>query len=190
MYALYEAVTGRLVSVGSVVAVPLPDGLAAVDLGTDDRILTGYGYWDTPTRSVLDVIPNPREQADAERARIETNEAILDAIRATASAAHTDGQPWVQPTGAHDAYPLDITVTHGGKTWESLIAFNVHEPGLSGWRERSADGGRAAWVQPAGAHDAYQVDAEVTHNGRAWLNTYPSNTYEPGVYGWTDAGPA
>ena len=84
---------------------------------------------------------------------------------------------------------MSITSPRGGKTWESTVANNVHEPGVSGWREKAASG-RAAWVQPAGAHDAYPVDAEVTHNGRAWLNTYPSNSYEPGVYGWTDLGPA
>ena len=53
-----------------------------------------------------------REQADAERARVETHEAILDATVALMADAHTDGDPWVQPTGAHNAYPLGITVTH------------------------------------------------------------------------------
>lgn len=50
------------------------------------------------------------------------------------------GQPpaWVQPTGAHDAWPLGCWVTHGGQVWESLIAANVWEPGAPGtaalWR--------------------------------------------------------
>ena len=97
-----------------------------------------------------------------------------------------------EPEGARDevAPGKVITVAYDGKTWESLIPFNVQKPGVSGWREQSAEGGRAAWVQPTGAHDAYPIDAEVTHKGRAWLNTYPSNAYEPGVYGWTDLGPA
>ena len=47
-----------------------------------------------------------------------------------------------------------------------------------------------AWVQPLGAHDAYKVDEKVTHKSRHWINTYPANAYEPGVYGWTDHGPA
>ena len=66
--------------------------------------------------------------------------AILDAIRATASSAHADGEPWVQPTGAHEAYPLAATVTHNGKTWQALTAFCVWEPGVSGWREVVAEG--------------------------------------------------
>ena len=47
-----------------------------------------------------------------------------------------------------------------------------------------------AWVQPAGAHDAYAEDAKVTHKGRIWTSTAASNVWEPGSYGWTDIGPA
>lgn len=42
--------------------------------------------------------------------------AALAALVATAGAAHTDGQPWVRPVGAHDAFRLGATVTLGGKT--------------------------------------------------------------------------
>ena len=35
---------------------------------------------------------------------------------------------WVQPTGAHDAYPLGAKVKDGGKCWESLNAANVWPP--------------------------------------------------------------
>ena len=44
-------------------------------------------------------------------------------------------QPWVQPTGAGDAYPLGARVTHLGKTWESTVEANVWEPGVFGWVE-------------------------------------------------------
>ena len=40
------------------------------------------------------------------------------------------------------------------------------------------------WVQPTGAHDAYEVGAKVSHNGSHWINTKPANVYEPGVWGW------
>lgn len=46
----------------------------------------------------------------------------------------------------------------------------------------------AEWVQPTGAHDAYDVGAKVTWNGHLWENTSPANVYEPGVWGWTDLG--
>jgi hypothetical protein len=42
--------------------------------------------------------------------------------------------PWVQPTGAHDAYPLGAKVTHNGQTWENTSSpANVWEPGVFGW---------------------------------------------------------
>lgn len=48
----------------------------------------------------------------------------------------TDPFPeWVQPTGAHDAYPLGAHVSHIGKHWESDIDANVYEPSVYGWSE-------------------------------------------------------
>jgi len=44
---------------------------------------------------------------------------------------------WVQPTGAHDAYPIGARVTHNGHTWESWVAANVWEPGVYGWNQIS-----------------------------------------------------
>jgi hypothetical protein len=49
--------------------------------------------------------------------------------------------------------------------------------------------GLPAWVQPTGAHDAYQVGAEVMHNGKAWRNTHPASAFEPGVFGWVEFAP-
>lgn len=42
--------------------------------------------------------------------------------------------PWVQPTGAHDAYKLNDCVTHNGQEWISQYNANVWEPGVFGWR--------------------------------------------------------
>jgi hypothetical protein len=45
-------------------------------------------------------------------------------------------QPWVQPTGGHDAYPAGATVTHNGRTWENTHGDgNVWEPGVFGWAD-------------------------------------------------------
>jgi hypothetical protein len=43
--------------------------------------------------------------------------------------------PWVQPTGAQDAYQIGDKVTHIGFTWESINANNVWEPGVFGWKK-------------------------------------------------------
>lgn len=42
------------------------------------------------------------------------------------------------------------------------------------------------WRQPTGAQDAYRVGDKVSHNGKHWINTLDYNTYEPGVYGWSE----
>jgi hypothetical protein len=95
--------------------------------------------------------------------------------------------PWVQPTGAHDAYPIGAKVTFGGYTWQNTIAANVWVPGVTGWNNLTPPA-ITAWKQPVGAGDAYAVGAQVTHDGHLWKNVTPANVWEPGVYGWTDLG--
>jgi hypothetical protein len=52
------------------------------------------------------------------------------------------------------------------------------------------------WVQPSGVQDAYPLldvrgePARVTFNGNIWENTSPANTFQPGVFGWVNIGPA
>jgi hypothetical protein len=45
--------------------------------------------------------------------------------------------PWVQPTGAHDAYNTGDRVTFEGKVYESLINANTYSPTAypAGWQE-------------------------------------------------------
>lgn len=40
------------------------------------------------------------------------------------------------------------------------------------------------WVQPTGAHDAYNTGDKVSHNGKHWVCTMNACVYEPGVFGW------
>lgn len=41
------------------------------------------------------------------------------------------------------------------------------------------------WVQPQGAHDAYQLGDRVAHNAASWQSNLSANVWEPGVYGWS-----
>lgn len=54
---------------------------------------------------------------------------------------------------------------------------------------RSSDPGEEwpEWIQPTGAHNAYAQGDKVIHNGKHWISDIDANTYEPGVYGWTEA---
>lgn len=42
------------------------------------------------------------------------------------------------------------------------------------------------WIQPTGAHDAYNKGDKVSHNEKHWISDIDANVYEPGVYGWTE----
>ena len=42
------------------------------------------------------------------------------------------------------------------------------------------------WIQPTGAHDAYNKGDKVSHNGKHWISDIDANIWEPGVYGWAE----
>lgn len=48
--------------------------------------------------------------------------------------------------------------------------------------------GTPIWVQPLGAHDAYQMNDEVSHNGVIYKSTANNNVWAPGVFGWIVKG--
>lgn len=47
-----------------------------------------------------------------------------------------------------------------------------------------------AWVQPTGAHDAYNIGDKVTFNGHLWESKINANVWSPTAYpaGWKDLG--
>jgi hypothetical protein len=103
--------------------------------------------------------------------------------------ASSDFPLWIQPTGAYDSYIKGAKVSYNGKIWESLIDANVWQPGVSGWRQSDympPSGVEVVpdWIQPTGAHDAYNIGNRVTHNSQIWISIVDSNVWEPGVYGW------
>ena len=42
------------------------------------------------------------------------------------------------------------------------------------------------WSRPLGAHDAYPMGAQVTHNERRWISEHDANVWEPGAWGWRE----
>lgn len=42
------------------------------------------------------------------------------------------------------------------------------------------------WVQPTGAHDAYNKGDKVRYNGKHYICTIDANVYAPGVSGWEE----
>lgn len=93
-----------------------------------------------------------------------------------------DGEQEGQPVVAGDRLWDD------GKLWKVLQPHNV----MPNWRPADTPAlfvevsfvEWPEWVQPLGAHDAYELGAHVSHNGSHWESTIAANVNEPGVYGW------
>ena len=76
------------------------------------------------------------------------------------------------------------------RLWQSALDANAWAPGVAGWIKYAAlpppsAPAYPAWVQPTGDHDAYAMNAKVTHSGKLWNSGYAANVWEPGVFGWT-----
>ena len=95
-----------------------------------------------------------------------------------------DGDPWTQPTGAHDAHPEGWTVTHNGVTYRSLIPSNVWEPGPgSRWWEAVTEDGAPTPEWAVGTY--YKVGDTVTYEGSEWECAHE----HLGQAGWEPSNP-
>ena len=99
--------------------------------------------------------------------------------------------PTMFPTwAAGKSYSTDDRIEYGGTLYRCVQGHTAQEdwtppatPAL--WTAVSLEEW-PDWVQPLGAHDAYNVGAKVTHAGKHWTSNIDANVWEPGVYGWTE----
>ena len=139
-------------------------------------------------RQVVDELSRRRMLAEAPGEVDRINRAVL------AAEGRGPGGAWVQPTGAHDAYPSGWQASRGGVLYESLAPANVWPPGdpadpQSGrwWRRVGATADPDAW-QPWVSYDFGDV---VTHGEQRWRCAVTHTSQPdwspgaPGVYLWT-----
>ena len=114
---------------------------------------------------------------------------------------------WSQPSGAHDAYNTGDIVNYNGTLYQSTINGNVWAPDVypAGWTvyeattepeepepepEPEPDPEEPTtypeWVQPTGAHDAYNTGDIVNYNGTLYRSLIDGNVWSPEAYpqGW------
>ena len=114
---------------------------------------------------------------------------------------------WSQPSGAHDAYNTGDIVNYNGTLYQSTINGNVWSPDVypAGWTlyeaatepeepkpdpEPDPDPEEPTtypeWVQPTGAHDAYNTGDIVNYNGTLYKSLIDGNVWSPEAYpqGW------
>ena len=88
------------------------------------------------------------------------------------------------------AYAVVDRVQHGGILYKCVQAHTSQAdwtpdatPAL--WVTVSLDE-YPEWVQPTGAHDAYNTGDKVSYNGNHYVCTVDANVYAPDVYGWVE----
>ena len=87
------------------------------------------------------------------------------------------------------AYAVDDRVQYGGILYKCVQAHTTQvdwtpdiTPAL--WVAVSIEE-YPEWVQPTGAHDAYNIGNKVTYKGNHYVCDINGNVYAPDVYGWT-----
>ena len=87
------------------------------------------------------------------------------------------------------AYAVDDRVQYGGILYKCVQAHTSQAdwtpdatPAL--WVAVSIEE-YPEWVQPTGAHDAYNIGDKVTYKGNHYVCDINGNVYAPDVYGWT-----
>ena len=86
------------------------------------------------------------------------------------------------------AYAVNDRVQYNGTLYKCIQAHTSQADWMPSatpalWKTVSIDE-YPEWVQPAGAHDAYNIGDKVTYNGQHYVCTSDGNAYAPDVYGW------
>ena len=123
------------------------------------------------------------------RAEAEAIVAALVKLRESATDEQALSVPVLYPAWRSGVdYVTGQRVQHGGTLYKCVQAHTTQAdwtpdatPAL--WKTVSIDE-YPEWVQPTGAHDAYNTGDKVSYNGKHYICTVDANTYAPDVYGW------
>ena len=86
------------------------------------------------------------------------------------------------------AYAVNDRAQYNGTLYKCIQAHTSQSDWMPSatpalWKAVSVDE-YPEWVQPTGAHDAYNIGDKVTYNGQHYVCTSNANVYAPDVYGW------
>ena len=89
---------------------------------------------------------------------------------------------------AGKAYAVNDRAQYNGTLYKCIQAHTSQDDWMPSatpalWKTVSLDE-YPEWVQPIGAHDAYNIGDKVTYNGQHYVCTSDGNVYAPDVYGW------
>ena len=125
-----------------------------------------------------------RQEAIAYRAKIER------------AASFQDDETALQSIELFPKWAPDIAVALGERYQDEGILYRCIQPHTTqaNWKPKDTPALWAVvsleewpeWVQPTGAQDAYNKDDKVSHNEKHWISDVDANTWEPGVFGWSE----
>lgn len=89
-----------------------------------------------------------------------------------------------------NAYAIDDRVQYNGTLYKCVQAHTSQaswtpDAAQALWVVVSLDE-YPEWVQPTGAHDAYNTGDKVSYRGKHYICTADANVYSPDVYGWEE----
>lgn len=178
----------------------LPEGLTVMtDRGSIYRYKRAAGRIVPRTQAEIDAdaqaMPTPPAPLETRVVRMLAENGVLgDAQLEEVPEAF---RAWSAGSREHpQAYGAKEVVRHGGMLYRCAQAHAHH--GEAGWAPGEAPalwtalgvsaqdpGAVPEWVQPAGAHDAYEKGAVVRYQDAVWVSVFDGpNTWAPGVYGW------
>lgn len=155
--------------------------------GTTDWVLPRAPFTDPDTGETDDGLTHGVARLDRPH---ELTEALVRADMLTSNelaelaSAYPEWEPGI-------AYGVDALVSHAGSVYACVQAHMSQSDWLPTvtpalWRHTAAAGVIPAWVQPTGAHDAYQMGDLVTFQGSVYRSRINANVWPPIAYpaGW------
>ena len=89
---------------------------------------------------------------------------------------------------AGKAYAVNDRAQYNGTLYKCVQAHTSQSDWMPSatpalWKTVSVDE-YPEWIQPIGAHDAYNIGDKCSYNGQHYVCTSNANVYAPDVYGW------
>lgn len=87
---------------------------------------------------------------------------------------------------SHNNIVYRVLQNHTSQTgWEPDVASSLFAKVLVPTDENGQQISIPDWEQPDSTN-TYRKDVKVRHNGKIWKSDYDNNSWEPGVFGWTE----
>lgn len=152
---------------------------AARRLDTNEWVLPPNGVWTTPQAEACGyfyVVPT-NKPADTD---LETWEKTVELVDGAPMEVWTS-RPWTEAELL--SKQIDILRTEQEAAQAALTPTETNA-----LLTLTAPANGEVWRQPAGAFDAYPLNAEVLHVDKLWQSLVTANVWEPGVSNWVEIG--